>query len=276
MGIFSKLFTPKYNPKASNYKMDTLEDINNIPVPTQNFQYNCDFTESIEYVLQKKATEFKKSGDMDTAIACLKKAIKIAQYAPMEYNDLQERLENYLKKARKYNDLDIITSAKTSTKKSELTLSSMPKMIEGPRESKVCSKCACYHGRIYAKNKCNGFPDMSIFVNYYNQKQCRCSLVYYSFMYGISTPSICNEKEMVMYSNRPFKDDRTSEEKNTYDEYIKKLEVDKKDRQDYDWIWKNLPDIAPKSFGGYRNMKNKNSANYQKLVLLAKEKGYLI
>ena len=68
MGLFSRLLkTERYNPKASNYKMETLEDINSIPVPTSQFEYNCDFTESIEYVLQRKATQFKKAGQMDLA-----------------------------------------------------------------------------------------------------------------------------------------------------------------------------------------------------------------
>lgn len=57
---------------------------------------------------------------------------------------------------------------------------------------------------------------------------------------------------------------------------MKKIESDAKDREDYDWICEHLPDVAPKSYGGYRNMKSKNSANYQKIVLLAKEKNYYI
>ena len=34
-----------------------------------------------------------------------------------------------------------------------------------------------------------------------------------------------------------------------------------------------MPDVAPKSFGGYRRMKNNNSANYQKIAEKVKEKG---
>ena len=81
---------------------------------------------------------------------------------------------------------------------------------------------------------------------------------------------------MVAYSNRPFVNDRTAQEREQYEEYMKKIESDAKDREDYDWICEHLPDVAPKSYGGYRNMKSKNSANYQKIVLLAKEKNYYI
>ena len=45
---------------------------------------------------------------------------------------------------------------------------------------------------------------------------------------------------------------------------------------DFNWICSNLPDIAPKSIGGYKRMINTNSSNYQKLVSAAKEKGYVI
>ena len=77
--IFALVKTERYNPKASNYKMETLEDINSIPVPTSQFEYNCDFTESIEYVLQRKATQFKKLGKW-ILIACLKKSNEIMPF----------------------------------------------------------------------------------------------------------------------------------------------------------------------------------------------------
>lgn len=46
------------------------------------------------------------------------------------------------------------------------------------------------------------------------------------------------------------------------------------DRRDYEWICKNLLDVAPKSFSGYRRMKSANSENYKKLRGLAEAKGY--
>lgn len=39
-----------------------------------------------------------------------------------------------------------------------------------------------------------------------------------------------------------------------------------KDKEQYYWMLENMPKIAPKSFGGYRTMKNKNSDNYLKIV----------
>ena len=120
------------------------------------------------------------------------------------------------------------------------------------------------------------FPDTKIFLEYINSKVCSCYLSFFPFLYEISVPTLSQHNNVVAYSNRPFVDDRTAQEREQYEEYMKKIESDAKDREDYDWICEHLPDVAPKSYGGYRNMKSKNSANYQKIVLLAKEKNYYI
>lgn len=285
MGIFSKLFTPKYNPKASNYKMNTLEEINNIPVPTQNFQYNCDFTESVEYVLQRKATQFKKAGQMDLAIACLKKSNEIMPFAPMTYTSKDyERLEKYLKLARRFDEAgsmhehvqSTLSGQKHSIIEKRLELSNLSDYIEVPRLDRPCLECAKYHDRIYSKNCKNGFPDIKIFLEYINSKVCSCYLSFFPFFYETSVPTLSQHNNVVAYSNRPFVDDRTPQEREKHEKYMKEVESDAKDRRDYDWICEHLPDVAPKSYGGYRNMKNKNSTNYQKIVLLAKEKNYYI
>lgn len=294
MGLFSKIFSKTtasqansifgYNPKASNYKMSTLEEIEAIPVPTKKFEYNCDFTESIEYVLQRKATQFKKEGRLDLAIACLKKSNEIMPYAPMTYTPKDyERLEKYLKLAGKFeeaNKVHLNTSSSIFSQKSnfvncQLSFAGMSDMIEVQRETRICSECAKYHGRVYSKNRKKGFPDINIFLDYYNNKKCECNISFYPYWYG-DFANICDTQNLLEYSNRPFEDDRTPQEKKDYDVYIAKIEADIKDRKDYDWLCEHLPDEAPKSYGGYRNMKNKNSTNYQKLLSLAKENGYII
>lgn len=290
MGLFSKLFGKsskdklKYNCKASSYKMDTLEDIESIPVPTKKFEYSCDFTESIEYVLQRKATQYKKEGKMDLAIACLRKSNDIMPFAPMTYTPKDyERLEKYLKLAGKFDEAkraqlnisNTIATQESDIKNKCLQMSMLSDMIEVLRETRVCSECAKYHGRIYAKSGKKGFPDMRLFMDYYNTKKCGCNLSFYPYWYDDSS-ILCIKNDLLNYSNRPFEDDRTNEEKKKYNDYIEKIKSDTKDRNDYDWLCENLPDKAPKSYGGYRNMKNKNSENYQKLVLIAKENGYII
>ena len=62
---------------------------------------------------------------------------------------------------------------------------------------------------------------------------------------------------------------REEYQKRVIDPYIQ----ESKDREQYYWLLENMPDVAPKSFGGYRRMKNNNSANYQKIAEKVKEKG---
>lgn len=220
---------------------------------------------------------------MDCAIACLQKALEIIPFSPMTYTDVNSRLEKYLRIARRFSEAgsikssepvnnDITKHIKTS---SVLSLSEMSDMIEVTASPRICGECAKYQKRIYAKGGKKGFPDMKIFIDYLNHKTCDCNLAFYTFFYG-TDPTFTKASNAVRYSNRPFIDDRTSSEKQEYNNYITKQKTDIKDRQDYNWIWEHLPDIAPKSYGGYRNMKNQNSKNYQKLVAIAKEHGYII
>ncbi len=48
---------------------------------------------------------------------------------------------------------------------------------------------------------------------------------------------------------------------------------EEKDREQYYWLLENMSEIAPKSFGGYRNMKKKNTNNFQKIVLEVEKQG---
>ena len=66
--------------KPKRYDMDTLEGINAIPVPAKNYNTGDDLQDCIYYVLQRKATEHKKAGRMDCAIACLRKSNELSDY----------------------------------------------------------------------------------------------------------------------------------------------------------------------------------------------------
>ncbi len=77
--------------------------------------------------------------------------------------------------------------------------------------------------------------------------------------------------------NRQFEDARKEESKiNTlFSITPKKAKTGtyERDKQDYDLIREHLPDIAPKSFSGYRKMKSTKSKNFIKLIEKAKETG---
>ena len=66
--------------KAKRYDMDTLDGINAIPVPAKDYHTGIDTKDCIYYLLQRKATEHKKAGRMDCAIACLRKSNELSDY----------------------------------------------------------------------------------------------------------------------------------------------------------------------------------------------------
>lgn len=51
-----------------------------------------------------------------------------------------------------------------------------------------------------------------------------------------------------------------------YDRVIKPNIDEERDKEEYYWLLENIPNIAPKSFGGYRKMKRTNSDNYKKII----------
>lgn len=78
------------------------------------------------------------------------------------------------------------------------------------------------------------------------------------------------------YSNRPFVDDRTDNDKQLY---LQKLENQKRheeavlNKKNYYKLMQIIPEVMPKSVTGFTKMKRANSANYQKIVKAAHDVG---
>lgn len=66
--------------KRKQYDMDTLNGINSIPVPAPNYNTGDFKKDCIYYLLQRKATEHKKNGNIELAIACLRKSNALSDY----------------------------------------------------------------------------------------------------------------------------------------------------------------------------------------------------
>lgn len=60
------------------YDMDSIDGINKIPVPAENYKTGDPTKDCIYYLLQRKATEHKKSGNIELAIACLRKSNELS------------------------------------------------------------------------------------------------------------------------------------------------------------------------------------------------------
>ena len=139
--------------------------------------------------------------------------------------------------------------------------------------SRICPTCSVYNRRIYSLF--GRYKDFPILPEFLHQKVCPTCKNHIGFSHYF--PGMNGKlKSDILFSNKPFIDNRTSEEKQLWNEHIKEQEFNEKTLSDYNWICKNLPDLCPKSLGGYKRMVKSNSSNYQKLVSAAKEHGYTI
>lgn len=248
--------------------------------------YEC----QIEYYLQRIATDYKKQNKTELAIACLKKSNNIMSLRTDYYKkDTFLRLPEYLKQIQNFGDARIeekrieeLFSQKTPgilSAQRAIELAKQPdiNLVHIVRERRICENCAKYHDRIYAVNERDSrFPNYDIFLDYITKRTCQCYISSFPFSYGISIMTGLGEDNPVEYSNRPFEDDRSAQEKLAYDENLKTELEDKKNHADYDWIRENLSELAPKSINGYTRMKNSNSDNFKRLKLKASEMGYTI
>lgn len=86
--------------RPKKYDMETVAGINSIPVPAGGDTY---------YVLQRKATEHKRNGKMDEAIACLRKSNALSDHesVPLLMEKDYMRLVKYLEVADRKEEADL-------------------------------------------------------------------------------------------------------------------------------------------------------------------------
>lgn len=288
------------NSDGIQYDMSNPLSIKSISIP--NFQIVDPFnsygaTGSLDYVIRMKAGKYFNLGKKELCSACLWKSTELMianTFYGWRKNDFERlviwhyemKMFSEGKKAKKYlekngvyeNQFDSIAiSIKDSTFKSLNQLNTDLVAFHG-YESGTCPDCAKMIGRIYSvSGKDKRFPKLPEYVkihgNFHNG--CRCTMsVYFPEM---GTVYHHGEKvNALKSSNRPYEDDRTINEINAYQSYLDYLEeINNKenDRKEYQLILEKLPEIAPKSFGAYRKMKNSKTKNYEKLITFAKEIG---
>lgn len=148
-------------------------------------------------------------------------------------------------------------------------------LIEMTSHYKTCGECAKYQGRVYSiSGKDKRFPSLPETLKITGKVHDGCRHGFHAYMADIVSHE--DLTRAIKYSNRPFEDNRGEEEKEEYEAELLYQQQMVQDRKDYAFLIKNLPDVAPKSFGGYRKMKNAKSKNYLLIVAKAEEMGYAI
>lgn len=268
------------------YDIDTLQGIEKIPIPNYKpLQGMGNPSNNIEYILQKKATEHKKNGRMDLAIACLRKANEIFPYSNFSWAEKDYmRLVEYLKVDRQFDEArkeeaKIKELFTTFNQEQQAHNDRIHREIYGNTDivstnetSFVCEECAKYTKRYFSiSGNSKRYPKLPEYLLNKSSSHKYCAIELYPVLDNFSEPAWNYKGEFIKYCNRPFIDERTKEQKAFFEKEVKEKEESLKDKEFYDLIYEKFPDIAPKSFGGFRRMKAANSDNYKKLLQKANE-----
>ncbi len=273
--------------KVETYDLDTLEGIESIAIPEyQQLNGIMSPINNIEYVLQRKATDHKRNGRIDLAIACLRKSNEIFPYSNFLWSKKDYfRLVRFLKEAGKFEEARTEQAKIDKLFEKDLTALVFEKVMGDCKSlrtdltdigdnSRVCGECAKYTRRIFSiSGKDKRFPALPKYFGLSMPEHAYCYISIYPFLLNRSEPTWGYKGDLIKWSNRPFADERTPQQKAYYKNYVLEIEQEIIDRDNYDLLLEKLPEIAPKSFGGYRRMKNLHSSNYQKLADAAFKEG---
>lgn len=277
------------------YDFNSIEGVKSIPVPCQEVN-GASSTGRVEYYLRGEC--FKQhwdAGRTELALACLRKAQDLMYVSEMIWKRSDFlRLVIYLYKAGKNEEAEKeLERLNQFFSKQDVSHDNLSKtidsakyletdLIEAYSYAPYCEECAKYINRIYSiSGKDKRFPALKNALN-----KCKHDfncLSFSPFIYGVSEPTFeCGN--IIQYSNRPFKDERTCEKVEQYKNFLSmsKQEAEREaiqeanmienakhelqDIQNLEWLQVNLPKLCPKSLSGFRRMRTTNSKNYQKLV----------
>lgn len=314
----------------TKYDLSCISGINSIPpsagvlhITSSGFH---DYKTDIDYILRKKGFAYEQEGKIELAIACLRKSNELRMFARKGYGITDYYSLVYMLASNGYKDeaerekekiddffrsLDFqandscLCDAKTivSRVKKEAREFETDLVIMNTHHAS-CPECAKYQGRVFSlSGKDPLFPPMPKEFWKYGGIHPGCGHAFFPFIYGVSSDDLRDtlelyqtippmySRDIVAFSNRPFVDDRSSDDIQRWIEHNEKRRKELEDqriareqmienahfhfqeKQKYKLILDNLPELAPKSYPGFRRMKVNNTPNYQKILAAAQEKG---
>lgn len=286
------------------YDLTSVKSIHSIAIPSYSYDVDGGIgtTGYLEYILRIHANIYWEICEYKLAIACLEKATQLMRYSTMGWppkeffrivntlNDLgkfksakqwEEWIQKNVRGAASATSSSVEEQISESTKNSFQTRIASCKelntdLIEIEDMGACCEKCAMYRKRVYSlsgKNK--------LFPKFPRDYHWGCGLNGWPFIYGTSEPTFdCDN--VIAYSNRPYVDDRTEEEKRNYIERMARLNKEppiirepELNRIIYYRLKQLIPGEMPKSLSGFSRMRNANTKNYQALVKKAEAAGFV-
>lgn len=222
-----------------NYDFNSVEGINNIPLKKGlRCPHTSGVTGKLYYYLRKKAYAHEDAGNVELALACMKKSVALLNheeyFSPDEHYPLVKMLarNGFLEESRKEKS---VIDARIAESQSNLLLSSVYQAINDAAYFKtdlirmdvrgaVCSECAKYQGRVYSiSGKSRKFPKLPDYFFTQQAMHEGCSPYFVTYIDGVNDPDLDYTlsvhplknkrygRDIVTFSNRPFVDDRTEE-----------------------------------------------------------------
>lgn len=277
------------------YDLTDRNSIYSIAIPEYTYKHenkharDLGVTGYLEYVLRMHAGYLWNINEYNLSLICLGKACQLMLYSTIGwqrkdyYRIVNDNIDlGRFKKAEEWKRwIEKYTPTSSDLEKEvfdnclESASILQTDLVEVYDIGGVCSTCAKYRNRIYSlSGKTRKFPKFPSDFHF------GCGLNIHPFIYGVSEPDFkC--KNYVLYSWRPFIDNRTPTEIENYKEKLAILDewVEPKPNLNhiiYYWFKPKFPDEFPKTVGAFSRMRNANSPRYKKLMQMVENAGYTI
>lgn len=296
--VYNYYYAQFYIIDKRKYDTYSIDSVNKIPVPNYDKSkvmgtpvYN------LEYLLNIRASQERKKGNNGLAYALLRRSIYLMKFSKVGYGEKNFlRIVNWL-----YEDGYYYEAENTENQlRKELPLvfnrtmqrrELFQKVLEDCKKINTdyvfcsphqgtCPECAKYQCRVYCiSGRDKRLPKLPDIVKEYGGFHEGCIHSFSPHYLKVNdTIRDYNLKEynVFIHSNRPFVDDRTLSDKQSYDERLKnqlKREQANKNKKNYYLLKKYFPNDVPKSLSGFTRMRNANSAKYKEIRDKAKQIG---
>lgn len=250
-----------------HYDFNSLDGINAIPenknvpgVPGPSGSVRG-HTGEVYYYLRRKAYEHEDSGNMDLALACMRKSVALVKLRPYYSADDCYPLVKMLARAGYVEDAykeKAITDACLTNLRADINQSVAKKSVRNAKslgtdlvimdaQGSTCPECAKYQGRVYSiSGRSRKFPKVPDFYFTSGTVHKGCSHMFWPYIDGVNDPDLKHTlsvhplqnkaygKDIVTFSNRPFADDRTDACKKKAAAAIAELEQRSSRQNNYD------------------------------------------
>lgn len=256
---------------------------------------------SLDYVMRIKAQSLRDSHP-EQAINCLRKAIDLMDASSISWQarDYERMTEYYIrngqfdeaeafqKKLQKKHPELFDNGATLKKKAFQETLARCQSMhtdlVEMSAHYETCAECAKYQGRVFSiSGNDKRYPPLPAVVLETGCMHPRCTHHFSPYIHGSQLFAdkfnlIVGNSDPIVYSNRPFVDDRTPAQIQAWEncarakplpsseERFARLKKQYYERTEYAAICEKLPALAPKSLAGYRRMKSNRTKGYLKIL----------